>query len=434
MEDRQDPKKLQKYFDLIIERLDSEVRRRQDAERRALEFAQRFKLVNESRQAAQQELDRVHTELRLYKVQLDNAQQEIIRGSEFLKDIEAQRDEAEAAATRARTIARKLKEEQLMLKAREEGRRQGYREGLQRGYQQARGGKLEGLPLDVPPGSLEPGPLDDLPMMNLPSPQPPSNLPISSAFGSAFREAHGPMDGGDGIGAGAQGSRFREIIGSPGGSTLRSAPLGSASRPVDGSHWLQSTDDGASPRHTDYTLPPDGYIPTMGPDNTIPVPPPHELSRPPSVSSMRPSNASVTDDLSSTVAPGVSARDYAFPPRPRGSPRSFQDSLPSTTFSQFELTSSPRTAARGLRDRSSGLSAIPEVSSSMEFSPGTEGRARNSIIPDSTPRGSTVGFGSVHGLSRSRSREDSQRIADELRYSDPDEMEQWRLSTASQVM
>ncbi|KAL7282648.1 hypothetical protein ACG7TL_004121 [Trametes sanguinea] len=454
MEERQDPKKLQKYFDVILERLDSEVRRRQDAERRALEFAQRFKIVNESRQAAQQELDRAHSELRLYKVQLENAQQEIIRGSDMLRDLEAQRDDAEAAASRARTTARRLKEEQLVLKAKEEGRQEGYREGLQRGYQQARGGKLDALPLDVPPAGVPPlrgmgagaaltDPLDELPMMNLPSPQPPANLPLASAFGSAYGDAAGNMAGGDGTGAGAQGSRFREIIGSPGASTLRSAPLGSATQPTGGSGWPQSSDDGApyahstpahnvplSPRHADYTFPPDGYIPTMGPDNTIPVPPPHELARPASMTSMRPSDASIADDLSSGAAPGVNARDYAFPPRARGSPRSFQDSVPSTTISQFELVSSPHTATRGLRDRSSGLSAIPEVSSSMEFSPGTEGRARSSIIPDLTPRGS-VGDYKNPGLSRSRSREDNQRIADELRYSDPEEMEQWRRSTAS---
>ncbi|KAI9000700.1 hypothetical protein BD414DRAFT_472481 [Trametes punicea] len=463
MEDGRDPKKLQRYFDLVVERLDGEIRRRQDAERRALELAQRFKFVNESRIAAQQELDRVHAELRMYKVQLDNAQREILRGSDLLKDTEAQRDSAEAAAARARSLARRLKEEQLMLRAREEGRREGYREGLQRGYQQARGGGLDGLPLAVPPAGLPPlgsmgvdpsrtDPLDGLPMMNLPSPSLPANVHLSSAFDTAYRDASGHAPDGDGFDAGAQGSRFREIMGSPGASTLRSAPLGSATQPAEPSGWQQTADDGAryahpapvhnlppSPRHTDYTIPPDGYIPTMGPDNTIPVPPPHELARPASMSSMRPSDASVADDLPTGVAPGVSARDYAYPQRSRGSPRSYADSLPSTTISQFELVSSPRTATRGLRERSSGLSAIPEVSSSMEFSPGTEGRARSSIIPDSAsfpgpePRGSVGDLGNLGGLSRSRSRDDNQRIADELRYSDPEEMEQWRRSTASQA-
>ncbi|KAI0371553.1 hypothetical protein BV20DRAFT_965310 [Pilatotrama ljubarskyi] len=442
MEDSIESKKMSKILRAALERLDSETRRAQEAERRALELAQRFKIVNEARMASQQELDRTHAELRMYKVQLDNAQREILRGSDLLKDIEAQRDSAEAAAARARSTARRLKEEQLVLKAKEEGRREGYREGLQRGYQQARVGALDVQQFDVPPAGVGPidgmggdvgrtDPLDGLPMRNFRSPPPPANVGLSSAFG-------------------AQGSRFHEIIGSPSASTLRSAPPGTATRPGGSSGWPQQHEDNnryshptpmhnapPSPQHADYAIPPDGYIPAMGPDNIIPIPPPHELARPASISSMRPSEVSAADDPS-RAGPDVNARDYAYPQRQDASPRSYADSLPSTTISQFDLVTNPRTATRGLRDRSSGLSAIPEVSSSMEFSPGADGRVRSGIYPDSnsfhTPdnRGSAGELGNAPGLARSRSRETNQRIADELRYSDPEEMEQWRRSTASQ--
>ncbi|KAI0775909.1 hypothetical protein BD413DRAFT_491096 [Trametes elegans] len=454
VDEGQESKKLRKVLHAALERLDSETRRAQEAERRALELAQRFKIVNDSRLAAQQELDRAHAELRMYKVQLDNAQREILRGSDLLKDIEAQRDSAEASAARARSTARRLKEEQLMMKAREEGRKEGYREGLQRGYQQARGGTLDGQSFDVPPAGLGPigglagdaartDPLDDLQMMNFPSPLPPANVALSSAFGSAMGDVPLPQPDSDTYGAGAQGSRFREIIGSPSASTLRSAPLGAGTRPGDAQGWTPANDDEVryirpttihnappSPKHADYSVPPDGYIPAMGPDQIIPVPPPHELSRPPSMASVR---------QSEDAAPAVNARDYAYPPRQRASPRSYSDSLPSTTISQFDLVSSPHPATRGLRDRNSGLSAIPEVSSSMEYSPGTEGRFRSSIVPEttnySTPdvRPPVGDAGNVPGMRRSRSRETNQRIADDLRYSDPDEMEQWRRSSASQV-
>ncbi|KAI0650409.1 hypothetical protein C8Q79DRAFT_383960 [Trametes meyenii] len=452
-------KKLRKGLYAALERLDSETRRAQEAERRALELAQRFKNVNDARLYTQQELDRAHAELRLYKVQLDNAQREIQLGSDLLKDIEAQRDNAEAAAARARSTARRLKEEQLMTRAREEGRKEGYREGLQRGMQQARGIMPEGQQFDAPPAGLPlfdsapslTEPLNGLTMMNLSSPLRPAALPLSSTFGASLRDSSAPSPD-DGVrGTAPQGSRFHEIIGSPSASTLRSAlsrPAGTAPRT---SGWSHGTDSDAqyvrpipvhnappSPQHMDYPIPPDGYIPAMGPDQIIPIPPPHELERHPSMSSMRPSNASVTDDLLPHASLGTNSRDYAYVQQSRGSPRSLQGSLPSTTISQFDLVSSPQTATRGLRDRRSGLSAIPEVSSSMEFSPGTEGRARNSIFPDSGGyataelRGSMGDLGDVQGISRSRSREMNQRLADELRYSDPEKVEEWRRSTASQ--
>ncbi|OJT12569.1 hypothetical protein TRAPUB_10893 [Trametes pubescens] len=453
LDDNMEAKKLRKVLNIALERLDNETRRAQEAERRALDLAQRFKLVSDARLTTQQELDRSHAELRMYKVQLDNAQREILRGSDLLKDIEAQRDSAEASAARARSTARRLKEEQLMLKAREEGRKEGYREGLQRGYQQARGtidGQQDALPIGIPPfGGVgdEPtrmDPLDTLPMMNFASPAAPGNIPLSSTFGAQYQDGSAlPVDH-DAYGAGAQGSRFHEIIGSPSASTLRSAPLSSATRPGGSSGWPQTTEDvryirptpvhnaPPSPHHVDYTIPPDGYIPAMGPDNTIPIPPPHELERPPSMSSMRPSEVSMADEHPSRAPPGPNARDYGFPQQPRASPRSYAESLPSTTISQFDLVNP---ATRALRERNSGLSAIPEVSSSMEFSPSADGRVRSGIYPDSShygPNGSTSDLGNGPRMSRSRSKDTSQRMADELRYSDPEEMEHWRRSTASQ--
>ncbi|KAI0638518.1 hypothetical protein C8Q77DRAFT_1091542 [Trametes polyzona] len=449
LDDGTEAKKLRKVLNMALERLDHETRRAQEAERRALELAQRFKSVNDARVTIQHERDRANAELRMYKLQLEHAQSEIHRGSDLLKDLEAQRDSAEASAARARSTARRLKEEQLMLKAREEGRREGYQEGLQRGYQQARGGAAGDPQFSVPPAGLPPlrgivddraDPLDGFPMMNLPSPPAPANIHLSSALNPILQDVSAPLM--DSYGAGPQGSRFHEIIGSPSASTLRSAAPTSASRPGGASGWPKTNSDDSrymhpttihnappSPRHVDYSIPPDGYIPAMGPDNIIPIPPPHELSRPASMSSMHPE----TDDLPSRGAPGVNSRDYAYTQQPRGSPRSYADSLPSTTISQFDLVSAPQSATRGLRDRSSGLSAIPEVSSSMEFSPGTEGRVRSSIYPDMNgPNGSTSDLGKAPGISRSRSKEMNQRMADELRYSDPEEMEQWRRSTASQ--
>ncbi|KAI0722329.1 hypothetical protein C8T65DRAFT_565060 [Cerioporus squamosus] len=466
VEEGNEVKKLRKVLRASLERLDGETRRAQEAERRALELAQRFKIVNEARLSTQQELDRVHSELRMYKVQLDNAQREILRGSDLLKDIEAQRDSAEASAARARSTARRLKEQQLMMQAREEGRREGYQEGLRRGYQQAGGSGVDDF--SVPPAGVAPlgslvgetpgpsragdfgrtDPLDGMSMLNLSTPLP-STMPLASSFGAALGSG-APVTGEPyvGLGAGAQGSRFRENIGSP--STLRSAPLDSGSQAGNG--WRGGQDDEirylrptlvhnapASPQHSDYAVPPDGYIPSVDAGGGISLPPPHELHPQPSMSTIPPSSASVMDEPRSTTVPAVTSRDYAYVPGRRGSPRSLAESLPSTTISQFDLVSSPKTATRGLRERSSGLSAIPEVASSMEFSPGTEERVRSAIFPDPVtfpvPEDRVVvdGHGSeIHSMPHTRSRELNQRIAGELRYDDPDQVEQWRRSTASQ--
>lgn len=71
-------------------------------------------------------------ELALYKVQLQTAQREIFRAQEIINQVAEEKLEAEGEAARARTKARQLLEDKLIMLAREEGQRQGYREGLLR--------------------------------------------------------------------------------------------------------------------------------------------------------------------------------------------------------------------------------------------------------------------------------------------------------------
>jgi len=59
----------------------------------------------------------------LYKLQLDNAQKEIFRAQDIINQVSAQKSEAEADAARARTKARKLIEENMVMIAHEEGMR-----------------------------------------------------------------------------------------------------------------------------------------------------------------------------------------------------------------------------------------------------------------------------------------------------------------------
>lgn len=130
-------KKLSSLLMLTSERLDKETRRANDAERRASEAIALARSTNEAKLIAQRDATRANEELRLYKLQYDNAQREIFKAQELIDQIEAERQDAEAAAARARSTARKLKEQNLIILAREEGRQLGYQEGLATGRRMA---------------------------------------------------------------------------------------------------------------------------------------------------------------------------------------------------------------------------------------------------------------------------------------------------------
>ncbi|KAG2041370.1 hypothetical protein BDR03DRAFT_914068 [Suillus americanus] len=112
------------------ERLETESNRANSSERRALEYFNRLRQATENRERAEQDLARLREELKLYKLQLENAQKEIFRAQDIINQVSAQKCEAEADAARARTKARKLQEEKMMMIAHEDGRRRGYKEGL----------------------------------------------------------------------------------------------------------------------------------------------------------------------------------------------------------------------------------------------------------------------------------------------------------------
>jgi hypothetical protein len=115
------------------ERLETESNRANTSERRALEYFSRLRQATEGRDRAEQDAARLREELKLYKLQLDNAQKEIFRAQDIINQVSAQKSEAEADAARARTKARKLIEEKMVMIAHEEGRHRGYKEGLSYG-------------------------------------------------------------------------------------------------------------------------------------------------------------------------------------------------------------------------------------------------------------------------------------------------------------
>lgn len=274
-----------KFLRTALARLDNETLRAQKAEQHALEIAQRFKVISDGHRQLQGELARVNEELRLYKVEYSNAQRELDRGRDILRTLEAQRDEAEARAAKDRTTARRLKEEQLMIRAREEGRKAGYAEGLRRGLEQARfdrmrttdgdEGDLSGPEPDSALADSRADPLDDLAVRNLTSPSANAiniESPVPRHIIPPFAN-HTTTTGG-------QGSRFREhdIGATP---ALDTASLASTTRPWHGGRPVSVHNAPPSPSHPENHVPPDGWIPQSD-DGVIRLPPPHELQAPPS--------------------------------------------------------------------------------------------------------------------------------------------------------
>lgn len=141
---------------LTTERLKSETRRADEAEQRIIDALHRLREAHEATLLARSEAARANQELNVYKLQLQNAQQEIARAQEILNQVEQQRIDAEADAARARGAARRLREEKLISKAREQGQQEGFQEGFSRGktmgYYEARSSEPRSLERRYTPG------------------------------------------------------------------------------------------------------------------------------------------------------------------------------------------------------------------------------------------------------------------------------------------
>ncbi|KAI6042271.1 hypothetical protein EDC04DRAFT_2661963 [Pisolithus marmoratus] len=397
----------------------------------------RARTINDTRVAAQQDAASAKEELRLYKLQLENAQAEIIRAQEIVHTVETQRDEAELVAASARTKARQLRQERLIDLAREEGRRLGFEEGIRRGrrirYRDDRAMGIDDGRLqmeDVATNTVDRllAARDEFEEESEPT-DPPLPRPI-----------HPPPD--------LDGDQTPTLEQRPGTSRRHRHPEPEVVRPVphisqpinhhrDGIPSVPST--ASNPRstfsrpasirnvpptvnHAEIHVPPDGYIPTADPNSGIVLPPPHELQR--NIPSPTPSQR--------TMVPAPERRDPAYEPHRRQQRRSSIDSTASTkvsasTMSQLgDLVGLPGSASapqrRGTgrdRDRSQGLSVIHEVSSSYsnDYPPSAAGPShsgRQSGRSDREPPDNEA-------IRRSR-----QRFADDMRHSDPAKIEEWR--------
>lgn len=426
---RQTRKLLFKAYD----QYQTESQRAADAEARALEAARKYRTLNETRVLAQNEAARLKEELRLYKLQLEQAQAEIHKAQDVVRVIEEQRDDAEAAAARSRETARKLHEAMMVEQAREEGRKMGYEEGVKRGrdtviLNEVRDSGYEGSRAANDSRTLQEKALDrilddDEGTHRSSTPPPRSSTPRDPR--SRKTSSSGPTAGP---------SRLRQEITIPEPMPL-SPPARPALSPI------------SSPQqHPDVNLPPDGWIPTTGEDQVISLPPPHELQRPFSASSSIHSGRQGSEH---------SARDYfsgdAPPRRPH---RNSIDSQGSTTYSkastaisQMDLVSPPVSGVLEARPKPSrrDLSDIAEDTGS-QASPSGSFQPPYGTVP--FPPLQAPNFAAAIGrtssesemdspaqlrAARMRDQRESQKMADNLRYSDPKEVEQWRAHGAGGV-
>lgn len=453
-------KQTRKILYTAFDRLEHETKRADAAEARIDETIQRARAINEARIVAQQQAVRAQEELKLYKMQLDNAQKEILRAQDVLKAIEAQRDDAEAAAVSARSKARRLNEERLIELAREEGRRLGFEEGVRRGrrmgyreaYSRVEDQRDEMATVVV--GRLledrdEPEEIEVL-EESRPTPIPPPSTsrtapevhrletPISSSLENQHHSSRSRRDSMESAGRSTMTPRHGPVIpasevmepriipGTP--STLTAASR--VSRPQSASQqWTgppteppysrPTSTQNSPPRHADFHVLPDNYIPIADANHNISLPPPHEMQR--SIPSPTPSQRTLGQ-----ASERGRGRDYMYdnyPPPRRTSP---DESLASTkqsatsTISQLDIVGLPSSGKR--RERSQGLSVIHEDASMR--SERMTGYSQTVASPSEAGRSSFQEMGSSETLRRDN--KSKQQLADELRYSDPSAAEQWR--------
>ncbi|KAJ7756148.1 hypothetical protein B0H16DRAFT_693247 [Mycena metata] len=133
-----DSKDTRQLLHSALAQLDASSRRlaHSDAERRALESAQLAQTTQtlQAASAVQRNAVAAQAEVSLYRLQMESAQQEILRAQEVVRSLEMQRDDAERAATKARTMARRLHADKMALLAKEQGRKEGYETGFGHGH------------------------------------------------------------------------------------------------------------------------------------------------------------------------------------------------------------------------------------------------------------------------------------------------------------
>lgn len=372
---------MRRELSLVTSQLAFEQDRADTAESKTKETVIRFKEANDARFVAQADVARLTEELRLYKVALDTAQKEIFKAQEVLREVEGRRNEAEEEVTRLRRKLRKLNEEKMLEIAREEGRKEGLREGMEMGKDI---GYLHGRNKGYVNGRVTADRMMEQYFAT------PDDSEIRRSHGDLGEESEPPYT--------VTSTHFPPSN----GASASSSSSSERNRPRSPNHSAPT----ASTRTTMYSpakmlsdVPPDGWIPEADASLIIRLPPPHELTRlPPTPGTRSPalSNVSTSPPLPPIPVPVHIEGSVRMVPEPRspGYPmseipterrpprvrrRSSGDSMSSSTrTSELDLLNAPEHyTIRG--NRSSGLSAIPEVASFQESLTPSNDSSRQSL-------------------------------------------------------
>jgi len=398
----------------LSSQLSQQKQRADDAERRATHAAVRLKEETEARARTEYALKQKTEELKLYQVQLKKAQGEIYKAQDALAEVEKMRDEAEHAAAKARSIARKLREQRLVDIAREEGRRVGLREGMARGqeieYVDRGYAYLEGA------AAVEE--VDDDEYYNRTTRSRHSPPPrTTAAMAPAPPNAHGGGGGGGGRAPGITDPPDERVLNpmtvttplripspEPSPSRLSQPVPVPTPEPAIPPRPVSVASVGTRPVHKQGPAPPDVWIPVSDRDG-IRLPPPHEFSpqvsyaptlppqprQPVSASPTPPPSRSPNNRPILIIPPPASdmhrsdrdsvASGTSYSPatdrhesyhRRRGS----SDSQTSTAMSQMDILGPPTSG----RDRERTLSSITEERSSAMASPNNTPSVRASFF------------------------------------------------------
>lgn len=372
-DEQETTRELQQQLTFTTSQLSYEQDRADTAERKIREAVMRFKDANEGRISAQADGARMREELKLYKNALEEAQKEIFKAQNILKDVEGRRREAEEEAAQLRRKVRKLNEERMLEMAREEGRKLGLQEGLEMGkdigYLQGRNqGYISGRSTasKMAERYFSPASESESRRSRGEPDLPPESDPPYTATTTRF-----PPSGGDSARSSSLSSSEREV---PRYSQTGGPRTGSARTTM------------YSPAQPHVEIPPDGFIPEVDASMIIRLPPPHELVRPPPTpSGQSPLSRAGSPSPQTPAVPVPGDVPVLMIPEPRspGSSmyelsgerqhrkvrrRSSRDSVSSSTrTSELDLLNAPEhVPSRG--HRSSGLSVIPEVASIQERS------------------------------------------------------------------
>ena len=453
-------KQTHRLLHAAFERLESETRRVNEAEERVVEIARRFNTVNETRVQAQAEAVKLSAELGMYKLQLNNAQEEIFKAQHILRKVEDERDDAAAEATEARDTARRYREQHLVHLAREEGRKMGYLQGIRHAQMGYIGTKTIEFPDRYTSDAISNRRL----LMD---------EPFDDALENVFDDEQSITD--DGVSTVPSRHLYTSRNAARDVELTSNAPRQSqaASHHLNlGSEltWTgRSPTDDAFPRpihngfpapHPETPIPPDGWVPRSEDGSHIAIPPPHEFERTARATSSSSGRSWTTASgiqnrldrvfgsrltrKQQSDTPNVAAPVPGYPPNSPTPPSPL-----STTFSQFDITATEP----DLSDARRKLSVIQE--GSVEATPSISvGRSRADARTPAleTDHGSPTTNFTIRspqgeeepvalmdvikshphkggpGGGDNRSMHNVQRLSDDLRYSDPNLVENWRRS------